>query len=77
MADLLPKIIEAAQKSAVVKVRCPRPARMAKELQRHLPNHDITTDEGRKLVVLKSRLWPDRSCATGPTCTPNTKPETK
>lgn len=69
MADLLPKIIEAAQKSVVVKVRCPRPTRMAKELRRHLPNHDITTDEGRKLVVLKNRLWHDRSCVTGPMCT--------
>lgn len=67
MSDLLPKIVATAMARSPVYVECRRPDRMAKELRRHLPHHDIIVEERR--VVLKSRLSLDRRCGSGPACT--------
>ena len=70
MADMLPKIIEAAKKSGHVRVRCLRARQMAKELRKHLPDFDIVFDEALGRVEIKRRLPPilRGSCSTGPTC---------
>lgn len=69
MADMLPKIIEAAKKSGHVRVRCSRPTQMAKELRRHLPDFDITRTS-ESLVVIRRRplVSLPGACSTGPTC---------
>ena len=72
MADMLPKIVEAAKNSGHVRVRCERANRMAKELRKHLPGFVVTADEERRLVEVKRRPPPSLpgSCSTGPTCSP-------
>lgn len=71
MADMLPKIVEAAKKVDQVNIKfCPRPARMAKELRKHLPNHDIIPNKERQTVTIKRRIvFAPGSCSTGPACT--------
>ena len=68
MSDLLPKIIAAARARSPVLVVCLRPDRLAKELRKHLPHHDILVDKASGTVTCKSRLVQDRSCSSGPAC---------
>lgn len=65
--DLLPKIIEKARVAAVVVVRCRRPARMAKELRKHLPSYDIKVvyDTRSEVDVVVIRA-PNRACSPPP-----------
>lgn len=65
--DLLPKIVEAARKMSSLRVLCERPAKMAAELRKHLPEH-IVTVEGNS-VFLVSRRLPINPCSNSePSC---------
>lgn len=65
--DQLPKIIEAAHKNDIVRVLRPRrPDRLAKELQKHLPNHIVTVED--ETVVIRSLFLGARGCSVGPVC---------
>lgn len=61
----IPKLVAQAHTQRLLRVSGhPRPKRLAEELRRHLPNHDVRV-EG-ELVVIEG---PDRSCSPrGPVC---------